>query len=108
MRSHFEAQARLYDAIRTDHPDNVEALVAVGLAFGETIAQKAGFEWVRVKNEYGEETALAPKGIEVACHPISMLQKRIAVREPVAITELRDATIKIVEELASSGKYRKR
>ena len=98
----------LFDAVRKDHADNATAQIAVGLAFGETIACETGYEWVRVTDEYGEETALAPKGIEVSCHPIRMLQKCISRGEPTNIVELRDATIKNVEEMIASGNYRRR
>ncbi|GJL94782.1 MAG: hypothetical protein DHS20C05_11870 [Hyphococcus sp.] len=98
----------LFDAVRTDHADNTMAQIAVGLAFGETIARETGYEWVRVTDEYGDETALAPKGIEVACHPISMLQKRISRSEQTNIVELRDVTIKRVEKMVASGEYRTR
>ena len=99
---------RLYDAVTRDHPENVEAQIAVGIAFGEMIIAKADYEWVRVSDEYGEETALCHRAAAVTCFPVSMLQKRIAKREEVDLVELRDATIAVLEEAVTNGQWQPR
>lgn len=99
---------RLYDAVARDHPEHVEAQIAVGMAFGEMIISKADYEWVRVSDEYGEETALCHRAAAVTCFPISMLQKRISKREEVDLVELRDATIAVVEEAVTNGNWQPR
>lgn len=98
----------LYDVVLDEFPENSKASIAVGIAFGEAIAEKSGYEWVRVTDEYGAETALAPAGIAVACHPISMIQKRIDANESVKLAELRDETIKVIEDRISLGLYANR
>ena len=99
---------RLYDAVARDHPEHVDAQIAVGIAFGEMIIDKADYEWVRVSDEYGEEMALCHRAAAVTCFPISMLQKRIAKREAVDLAELRDATINVVEEAVTNGGWQPR
>jgi hypothetical protein len=99
---------RLYDAVARDHPENVEAQIAVGMAFGEMIISKADYEWVRASDGYGEETALCHRTAAVTCFPISMLQKRISKREEVDLAELRDATIAVVEEAVTNGGWQLR
>ncbi len=99
---------RLYDAVARDHPENVEAQIALGMAFGEMIIGKADYEWVRVSNEYGEETALCHRAAAVTCFPISMLQKRISKREEIDLVGLRDATIAVVEEAVANGGWQPR
>jgi hypothetical protein len=99
---------RLYDAVARDHPDHVEAQIAVGMAFGEMIIDKADYEWVRVSDDYGEETALCHRAAAVACYPISMLRKRISRREEVDLVELRDATIAVVEGAVTKGGWQPR
>ena len=94
---------RLYDAVAQRQPGHIEAQIAVGMAFGEMIVDKAGYEWVRVSDEYGEETALCHRAAAVTCFPVSMLQKRISKREEVDLVELRDATIAVVEEAVTNG-----
>lgn len=98
----------LYDVVCQNHPDNVEAQIAVGLAFGEVIASETGYEWVRVIDEYGEETALSPIGLNAACHPISMVQKRMSNQEDVDLGELRDGVIEIIETRRAEGQFDKR
>jgi hypothetical protein len=99
---------RLYDAVARDHPENAEAQIAVGMAFGEMIVRKADYEWVRVSGDYGEETALCHRAAAVTCFPISMLQKRISKREGVDLVELRDATIAVVEKAVTDGGWQPR
>jgi len=67
------------------------------------IAERTGWEWVRVTDEYGAETSLSPPGYMIACHPISMIQKRIAANEPVDLAELRDETIDVIERRIAEG-----
>ena len=98
----------LYQVVAANFRDYDKAQIAVGIAFGETIAEKAGWEWVRVTDEYGAETSLSPPGYMVACYPISMIKKRIAVDEQVDLTELRDETISLIEQRAREGYYEER
>ena len=95
----------LFLVIRDDHPDLDEGQIAIGIAFGELIVACGGFEWVRVTDEYGSETSLAPLGIQGACHPISMVQKRIERREDVDIRDLRDRTIDLIQNRVEEGHW---
>lgn len=93
----------LYDALCSDHPNDAEGIIAAGLAFGELIAARADYEWVRVADDFGEETVLAPRNKEIICAPVSMIQKRIEEREAVSIPRLRDATIATVQQEIDDG-----
>lgn len=78
-------------------------MIATGIAFGELISRKAGYDWVRVIDEWGSETCLSPKGWDGTCHPISMIQKRTARREDIDMGELRDDTIRTVQKRIDAG-----
>ena len=95
----------LYYVIRDDFPDFQEAQIGIGIAFGELIAAKAGLEWVRLTDEYGSETSLAPAGFQEACHPISMIQKRIERREDLDLADLRDWTIEQIQKGIEQGRW---
>ena len=95
----------LYDTLSGQYQEFGEGIIAAGLAFGELLAQKVPLEWVRVKDEFGEETVLAVPGLKVFCSPISMIQKRIKGSEQVSITELCDATASELQRMAASGEY---
>ncbi|MGD2131322.1 MAG: DUF3806 domain-containing protein [Maricaulaceae bacterium] len=86
----------LYDSFLEEEIDAPDALIALGLAFGETIVEESNFEWVRAEDEYGEETCLSPPGKNIHCAPISMIQKRLRRKEAVSIEQLRDETIKVI------------
>ena len=97
----------LYDVLVAEDAGD-EALIALGLAFGELIAAAPDFEWVRVSDEYGEETCVAARGKEISCAPISMIQKRIERRERVDIAELRDGIIASIRERIAEGSAKER
>ena len=98
----------LYDVVARERPHHVDAQIAVGIAFGEMIIDKTDYEWVRVSDEYGDETALCHRTAMVTCFPISMLQKRISKREEVDLVELRDATIATLEEAVTKDNWQPR
>lgn len=98
----------LYQVVAENFGDYDKAQIAVGIAFGETIVEKTGWDWVRVTDEYGAETSLSPPGYSIACHPVSMIQKRIAANEPVDLAELRDEAINVIERRVAEGYYGER
>ena len=93
----------LYDVLLSEEAGD-EALIALGLAFGEQIAAISDFEWVRVSDEYGDETVVAAPKKEIFCAPISMIQKRIQRQERLDIAAFRDETIAIVRQRIAEGK----
>jgi len=94
----------LYDGFLAERLEREDALIALGLSFGEQIVRTADFEWVRVSDEYGEETCVAPRGKTVHCAPISMIKKRLMRGEVVDLARLRDHTIEVIlKSLADGG-----
>jgi hypothetical protein len=100
----MEKVQELYQVVAENFRDYDKAQITVGIMFGEMIAERTGWEWVRVTDEYGAETSLSPPGYMIACHPISMIQKRIATNEPVDLAELRDETIDVIERRIAEGR----
>jgi len=84
------------DARKTDH------IIAVGLAFGDDLLRHGAFEWVRVIDDYGDETCVAIPGLSVYCAPISMIQKRLSRGELPGFVELRKATISSMEDMVTT------
>jgi hypothetical protein len=93
----------LYDVLLIEQAGD-EALIALGLAFGEQIVAASDFEWARVSDEYGDETCVAVRGKEIFCAPISMIQRRIRRQERLDISSLRDETIAIIRKRIAEGK----
>jgi hypothetical protein len=94
----------LYRVVPKNFRDYEKAQIALSIAFGETIARKTGWEWIRVIDEYGAETSLSPPGFMIACHPISMIQKRLDADETIDVAELRDDTIELIERRIAEGR----
>lgn len=80
--------------------------IAIGLAFGQIMVDNHNYEWVRVSDEYGEETVVAIKGLKLFCSPVSMVQKRLERSEEVDFQELLDGTVLILEKKAQEVDFR--
>lgn len=104
----IEAVQELYNALADGEADLAEANIALGLSFGQLIADEAGYEWVRVSDEYGEETCLSPIGVQLICAPISMIQKRLQSGDHPDLAELRDETISVISSRIELGEYQSR
>ncbi len=55
--------------------------------------RKADLEWVRVSDDYGDETCVSPAGNEIFCAPISMMQMRLQRRDMIDLAQLCDEVI---------------
>lgn len=98
---------RAYDDVVENHPDHGSFQIALGVAFGDVIRSEIDYEWISVSDQYGKENALSPRDVNVACFPISMIQKRLTSRAKVTILDLVVETIKSVEEMRQSEDYDK-
>lgn len=85
-----------------------EAILSLGIAFGDHIAAEYPLEWVRVSDEYGEETVLARKSSQLIIAPISVIQKRIDSREMWDLSELAERLAALIEGKFESGDYQPR
>lgn len=88
---------RLYDDYLDEEIDNVEAIIALGLAFGDVMRRQGNLVWARVIDEYGEETCVAAPHKVVYSGSISMIQKRLARKEKVNLAQLSQA---VLDEMA--------
>ena len=89
----FEEIQRLYDRMLTQADRDDEEVIALGIAFGAVINGWAGFDWVRVSDQWGDETCVGPPHKTIHCAPISMIQKRLNRQEQVDLRQLADASI---------------
>ena len=95
----------LYDYCLSSEDEFPEGVIAVGLSFGQLFIDAENYEWVRVNDEYGEETCIAPKFLNINCAPISMIQKRLEAQEQVNIAELFADTVKVIQGLIDDGEF---
>ena len=84
---------RLYDGYLDEGITDSDAIIALGLAFGDDVKRHGNLVWVRVIDEYGDETCLAAPHHIVFSAPISMIQKRLRRKEKVDLMQLREATL---------------
>jgi Domain of unknown function (DUF3806) len=80
-------------------------LQALGIAFGDALAQKLMLDWVTVDDEYGCDPALNWPGTSLYSFPLTTISKRIEQGENVNVQELFDATCTQLIDMAFSGRY---
>ena len=94
----------LYVALfEDDLPDDSVFIIAAGLAFGSLFVDGGGFEWLRISDEYGEETVVALIGKQIWVAPISMIHKRLARRERLDMAKLKQDAVKAIQGHADAG-----
>lgn len=104
----IEQVQAIYDVIAKDPKSFPEAVIAVGLAFGQTIVSEGNYEWVRVEDQYGSETVLSPNGYSLILSPISMIQKRMDDGESVDLSELREQATSVIVHKIENGELKER
>jgi hypothetical protein len=93
----------LYDGFRREKISETKAIIALGLSFGESLTLHADLEWIRVIDEYGEETCLSPPGLTYYISPISMIQRRLARDETIDIAQLCQDTVGTIQDEIAGG-----
>lgn len=86
-----EAKLRLLDTILSNdwvEPHETVKLQALGVAFGDALAQQLGLTWVAIDDEYGWDAALILEGTSVKVFPITSISKRVEAGEWVDVREL--------------------
>jgi hypothetical protein len=104
-----DGKLRVIDAIlgnRWVTPDETWKLQALGIAFGDALAQRLQLEWVTVDDEFGCDPALNWPGTSICVHPPSMILKRVESGEDVDVYELLESTCSMLTEMAFSGRYK--
>lgn len=72
-------------------------ILAVGAAFGEALAERAGLKWVMVFDEYGLDFGLQKPMTSLVCFPLSMIQKRVEQGEKPDLIHLVAETAKLID-----------
>jgi hypothetical protein len=86
-------------------PSETWKLQALGVAFGDALAQKLMLEWVTVDDEYGCDPALNWPGTSLYSYPLTAISKRIEQGENVNVRELFESSCAQLTDMAFSGRY---
>ncbi len=94
----------LYDQLLAQDAPDDDHVIALGIAFGAAINARAGFDWVRVTNQWGDETCVGPAHKTIHCAPISMVQKRLQRSEAIDLEQLANVVIRAIRTNIAEGK----
>ncbi|MCX7358360.1 MAG: DUF3806 domain-containing protein [Alphaproteobacteria bacterium] len=89
----FAQVQRLYDAMLAQTERDEDEVIALGMAFGAAINERARFDWVRVSDQWGDETCVGPPHKTIHVAPISMVQKRLVRNEVIDLEQFADSVI---------------
>lgn len=93
----FETVQQLYDSMLKQTERDEEEVIALGIAFGAAINARARLDWVRVSDQWGEETCVGPPHKTIHCAPISMVQKRLNRDERIDLEQLANTVIATIQ-----------
>ena len=102
-----EAKLLLLDTILSSkwvQPGDTVKLQALGVAFGDALAQELGLSWVAIDDEYGCDAALILEGTSVKVFPLTSISKRVEAGEVVDVRELFAAACSTIHRVVSDDK----
>ena len=108
--SYSQLQGKLYviDTILKNGwvaQDETWKLQALGIAFGDALAQQLMLDWITVEDELGRDPALNWPGTSIYSYPTTTISKRIERGEKIDVQEFFDATCATLNDMAFSGRY---
>lgn len=98
-----EAKLLLLETIVTNGwvgPTETVKLQALGVVFGDALAQQFGLSWVAIDDEAGCEAALALEGTTVRVFPLTSISKRVEAGGAVDVRELFAVACSIIRRVA--------
>lgn len=84
-------------------PEETDKLQAMGIAFGDAVAQKLMLDWVTVDDQYGRTPALNWPGTSIVSFPVTMIAKRVEEGEEIDIHGFFDGICKMLTDMAHGG-----
>jgi hypothetical protein len=85
-------------------PEETDKLQAMGIAFGDAVAQKLMLDWVTVDDEYGRTPALNWPGTSIVSFPVTMIAKRVEEGEEIEIYGFFDGICRQLTDMAYGGR----
>jgi Domain of unknown function (DUF3806) len=95
----------LHTILSNDWVERTETvkLQALGVAFGDALAQQLGLTWVAIEDEYGCDAALVLEGTSVKVFPLTSISKRVEAGEPVDVRVLFSNACSTIRRIANDA-----
>lgn len=94
----------LYDLLAQDTGSPTRAIEALGYAFGQCLLRHEWLHWaMMLDDDYGDEIAVAVRGRNLGCSPLSMLRNRLEDREPCDLADLMSVTANRLRQLGQQA-----
>jgi hypothetical protein len=102
----LDGKLRLLDTILRENwigRDETSKLQNLGVAFGDSLVQRLGMEWLMVEDEYGRTASVCFPGTKLMAHPLTAISKRIEDGDEVDIYDLFDGFCERLTDLKTKG-----
>ncbi len=84
-------------------PDQTYELQALGVVFGDVIAEQLGLDWVVVEDEYGRSRALRYEETRNLVFPTTMISRRVEAELRFTVLELYETAEEALAEFRASA-----
>ena len=81
-------------------------LQALGVAFGDVLANDLGMRWVVVTDEYGTDPTLRYRDTSIQVNALTMISNRIEDGKPVDLEDIRQGVRREIDRILKSGDYK--
>ena len=101
-----DAKLQLLETILSNNwvePHETVKLQALGVIFGDALAQQLGLTWVAIDDEYGRDAALVLEGTSVKVFPMTSISKRVEAGKTVDVRQLFTAACSTIRRVASGA-----
>lgn len=101
-----EAKLRLVETILSQgwvKPTETVKLQALGIAFGDALAQHLGLRWVAVDDECGCDPALVKDGTSIKVFPLTSISKRVEAGHAIDVSDLFAAACTTIKAAANDA-----
>ena len=89
----LETLQRIID-LRWVHSEDVQTQQAMGIVFGDLLANELDFHWVVYRDRAGRSRALRYRDKEIYVFPVTMLSRRLSANAPLSVSDLFDEQLK--------------
>ena len=83
-----------------------DELQALGVVFGDVLANELGLRWVMVTDAYGTDPVLRYKETSIQLGALTMISKRVEEGREVELEQLLKAISQHVKNMIQSGEYK--
>ena len=101
----LETLQRIID-MRWIDTEDIQTQQAMGIVFGDLLANELHFDWVVYRDRAGRSRALRYRDQEIYIFPVTMLSRRLSASAPLSVSELFDQQLQRQRQKLPGARWR--